>query len=207
MKLTQRLLLGAVLIVSVLMIVAVTLSGQRLRTSLRRLAAEQLSREARIVASQWRSVAEADAFADSAGVALGHRVTLIDSSGLVIGDNAYLFGELMEWHGNNVVKAARVEGLLMPLLELNSQTFIAALLLIGGYRVLNGAMPAGDLITFFFLANIFFSPIQILGNQYNQALTAMAGAERVFGLLDRPPEWQDAPDATPLRLRPLWLRR
>jgi ATP-binding cassette subfamily B protein len=70
--------------------------------------------------------------------------------------------------------------------------------LVGGYRVLNAAMPAGDLITFFFLANIFFSPIQILGNQYNQALTAMAGAERVFGLLDRQPEWQDAPDAQPL---------
>jgi len=59
-------------------------------------------------------------------------------------------------------------------------------------------MPPGDLIRFFFLANIFFSPIQILGNQYNQALTAMAGAERVFGLLDRPPEWQDAPHAQDL---------
>jgi ATP-binding cassette subfamily B protein len=56
-------------------------------------------------------------------------------------------------------------------------------------------MPPGDLIRFFFLANIFFSPIQILGNQYNQALTAMAGAERVFGLLDRQPEWSDAADA------------
>lgn len=112
--------------------------------------------------------------------------------------NAGLFGELMEWHGSNVVKAVRVEGLLMPLLELNSQTFIAALLLVGGYRVLNHDMPAGDLIRFFFLANIFFSPIQILGNQYNQALTAMAGAERVFGMLDRQPEWQDAPDAQPL---------
>jgi ATP-binding cassette subfamily B protein len=114
--------------------------------------------------------------------------------------NAGLFGELMEWHGGNVMKAVRTEGMLMPLLELNSQTFIAALLLIGGYRVLSPdiQMPPGDLIRFFFLANIFFSPIQILGNQYNQALTAMAGAERVFGLLDRAPEWQDSPDARPL---------
>src|SRR5687768_10638378 len=55
--------------------------------------------------------------------------------------NAGLFGELMEWHGNNVIKAVRVEGMLMPLLELNSQTFIAALLLVGGYRVLNHDMP------------------------------------------------------------------
>jgi ATP-binding cassette subfamily B protein len=114
--------------------------------------------------------------------------------------NAGLFKDLMYWHGNNVVQATRMEGLLMPLLELNSQTFIAALLLVGGYRVLTPGidMPPGDLIRFFFLANIFFSPIQILGNQYNQALTAMAGAERVFALLDRPPEWQDAPDAQPL---------
>ena len=33
------------------------------------------------------------------------------------------------------------------------------------------------------MTDIFFNPIQMLGNQYNQALTAMAGAERVFHLL------------------------
>ena len=114
--------------------------------------------------------------------------------------NAAGFRELLDWHGGNVVRASRMEGTLMPLLELNSQAFIAALLLVGGYRVLTPGidMPVDDLITFFFLANIFFSPIQHLGNQYNQALTAMAGAERVFGLLDQPPEWQDEPDAQPL---------
>ncbi|XRN64627.1 ABC transporter ATP-binding protein [Anatilimnocola sp. NA78] len=114
--------------------------------------------------------------------------------------NAELFRELLDWHGENVVKAVRREGLLLPLLELNSQIFIVALLLVGGYRVLNPAtqMPVENLIYFFFLANSFFSPIQILGNQYNQALTAMAGAERVFALLDRQPEWTDVPDAQPL---------
>jgi ATP-binding cassette subfamily B protein len=124
----------------------------------------------------------------------GVRVT----QAFVRGDtNSGLFKDLLDWHGNNVMKAVRLEGALMPLLELNSQTFIAAILLVGGYRVLSPEiqMPPGDLIRFFFLANIFFSPIQILGNQYNQALTAMAGAERVFGLLDRQPEWSDAADA------------
>src|SRR5690606_21525803 len=33
------------------------------------------------------------------------------------------------------------------------------------------------------------------GRQYNQALTAMAGAERVFSLLDTKPEWTDPPTA------------
>lgn len=114
--------------------------------------------------------------------------------------NAELFRELLDWHGENVVRAVRREGLLLPLLELNSQIFIVALLLIGGYRVLSPEinMPVANLVYFFFLANSFFSPIQILGNQYNQALTAMAGAERVFALLDRQPEWTDVENAPAL---------
>jgi ATP-binding cassette subfamily B protein len=59
-------------------------------------------------------------------------------------------------------------------------------------------MEVGDLVMFFFLANLFFEPVQIIGNQYNQALTAMAGAERYFRLIDREPEWQDAPTAKPI---------
>jgi ATP-binding cassette subfamily B protein len=59
-------------------------------------------------------------------------------------------------------------------------------------------MPAGDLIVFFFLANQFFGPITVLGNQFAQMMTALAGAERLFRMLDTPPEWQDAPDAQAL---------
>jgi ATP-binding cassette, subfamily B, bacterial len=114
--------------------------------------------------------------------------------------NAELFGDLVRDHAGFNMKAARMAGVFLPLLEFNSQLFIAALLLIGGYRVLDPdiQMTAGDLIQFFFLANIFFNPIQMLGNQYNQALTAMAGAERVFKLLDTPPDWRDIPDAVTL---------
>jgi ATP-binding cassette subfamily B protein len=107
--------------------------------------------------------------------------------------NARLFHDLVRDHARYNMRAARTAGVFLPLLEFNSQFFIAALLLVGGYRVLNPAvhMTTGDLIQFFFLANIFFNPIQMLGNQYNQALTAMAGAERVFHLLDTPPDWRD----------------
>jgi ATP-binding cassette, subfamily B, bacterial len=114
--------------------------------------------------------------------------------------NARLFADLVNDHARNNMTAARASGVFLPLLELNSQFFIAALLVVGGYRVLDPEihMTSGDLIQFFFLANIFFSPIQMLGNQYNQALTAMAGAERVFTLLDTPPEWSDLPGAPDL---------
>ena len=114
--------------------------------------------------------------------------------------NAGLFRSLVLDHSRNNVGVQRTMAVLLPLLELNSQFFIAVILLLGGYRVLHPGIGTeiGDLIQFFFLSSLFFSPIQVLGNQYNQALSAMAGAERVFKLLDTAPEWEDAPDAQEL---------
>jgi ABC-type multidrug transport system fused ATPase/permease subunit len=44
---------------------------------------------------------------------------------------------------------------------------------------------------FLFLAHLFFNPFHALSNQYGTALAALAGAERVFKILDTPPMWQD----------------
>ncbi|MDP3068927.1 MAG: ABC transporter ATP-binding protein [Opitutaceae bacterium] len=112
--------------------------------------------------------------------------------------NAGLFRQLLAEHSLFSVALARTSAILTPLLELNSQFFVAILLMFGGWRVFEGHMGVGELITFFLLANQFFAPIAIIGNQYNQALVAMAGAERVFKLIDTKPDWEDAADATPL---------
>ena len=112
--------------------------------------------------------------------------------------NLGLFRTLLADHSRYNIEQARTSAILTPLLELNSQFFIAVLLLLGGWRTFHGAMSIGDLIQFFFLANVFFSPIASIGNQYNQALTAMAGAERVFRLIDAQPDWEDEPAATEL---------
>jgi ATP-binding cassette subfamily B protein len=112
--------------------------------------------------------------------------------------NAGLFRDLLADHSRYSIALARTSAILTPLLELNSQFFVAILLMFGGWRVYHGYMDIGALITFFLLANQFFAPIAIIGNQYNQALVAMAGAERVFRLIDAPPDWEDAPDAVAL---------
>jgi len=114
--------------------------------------------------------------------------------------NAELFSDIITDHSKYNLGIARASGVFLPMLELNSQVFTAALLVLGGYRVLSPEihMSVGNLIQFFFLANLFFSSIQPIGLQYNQALTAMAGAERVFRLLDAKPEWEDPADAVEL---------
>jgi ATP-binding cassette subfamily B protein len=147
----------------------------------------------------WREVQEAWSRVTStiAESVSGIRVT----QGFVRQDvNASVFRRLIEEQSGYNVGVARSSAVFLPLLELNSQFFIAILLLLGGYRVLahDSHTPVGTLIQFFFLANLFFSPIQILGDLYNRALTAMAGAERVFRFLDTKPEWTDPPEAAAL---------
>ncbi|MEZ6062801.1 MAG: ABC transporter ATP-binding protein [Planctomycetaceae bacterium] len=116
-------------------------------------------------------------------------------------ENARVFHALSEDHSRYNTKVLLTHGRFLPLLEMNSQVFIAILLLVGGHRVLaaDSTTDIGDLVGFFFMANLFFSPISVLGGQYNQAMTAMAGAERLFQLLDSQPEWTDVADATELR--------
>ncbi|MCE9613478.1 MAG: ABC transporter ATP-binding protein/permease [Lentisphaerae bacterium] len=108
--------------------------------------------------------------------------------------NAGLFHELVADHSEYNVDTARSMGVFMPLLEFNTQLFIALVVMVGGWRVLHGAAQVDDLYHFILLAQTFFGPMQVLGSQYSQALSAMAGAERVFALLDSTPE-ADPPDA------------
>ena len=112
-------------------------------------------------------------------------------------ENARLFHDLVTDHSQYNTAVLRTHGLFLPLLELNNQFFISVLLLVGGWLVLHpeGTTTIGDLVSFFFMANMFFAPISVLGNQYHQAMTAMAGAERLFQLLDTPPDWTDPPHA------------
>jgi len=112
--------------------------------------------------------------------------------------NAGLFRSLLADHSKYNIALARTSAVLAPILELNSQFFVATLLVVGGWRIFHGNMQADDLIMFFLMANIFFSPITIIGNQYNQGLLAMASAERIFWLIDTRPDWEDAPGAAPL---------
>ena len=116
--------------------------------------------------------------------------------------NLGFFRKLLDVHGENNMGVAQASAVFVPLLQLKSQLFLGAMAFLGAFGALRWHgwlhMEVGDLVMFFFLANLFFDPVQVIGNQLNQALMAMAGAERLFRMLDQKPEWQDAVDARPL---------
>jgi two-component system phosphate regulon sensor histidine kinase PhoR len=89
MSLVKRLLAGSLVIVLVLLIGVVAIAGTRLRARLAEETRRELEREARLVAASWRVDINADSLANVAGQSLGRRVTLIDSTGRVIGDSEF----------------------------------------------------------------------------------------------------------------------
>ncbi len=118
--------------------------------------------------------------------------------------NAGFFRQLINVHGENNVGVAQASAVFVPLLQLKSQIFLGAMALVSGFGALRWHgwlhMEVGDLVMFFFLANLFFDPIQAIGNQYTtpKRSPAMVSGERLFRLLDSQADWYDAPDARPI---------
>ena len=89
MRLTQRLLLGTGAVVGFLVVMIVVLVDRQLSDRLKADTIAALTREGRVVAVHWTTGVDPVALAHADGAALGHRVTLIRSDGVVIGDTDF----------------------------------------------------------------------------------------------------------------------
>jgi len=79
------------------------------------------------------------------------------------------------------------EASLYASVEALGSVALALLIWYGGGQILNGALTFGALVAFIQYTNRFFLPIRDLGAKYTVMQAAMASAERIFALLDRPP--------------------
>ena len=75
-----------------------------------------------------------------------------------------------------------------PVVETLSSIAIACVIFFGGHQVIRGITTLGVLTAFIQYAQRFFRPIQDLSDKYNILQGAMASGERIFKLLDTPPE-------------------
>ena len=87
--------------------------------------------------------------------------------------------------------------LYYPAVELLSSVAIALIIWEGGGGVLRGTVMLGTLVGFMQYAQRFFRPIQDLSEKYNILQAAMAASERIFKLLDTPPEIVSPKNAKP----------
>jgi ATP-binding cassette subfamily B protein len=88
--------------------------------------------------------------------------------------------------------------LLMPLTNVLGNFFVIVLAGLGGWLALQGLVSIGIIATFINYGQNFINPLRQLANLYNSIQAALAGAERVFQIIDTPSELEDAPDAVSL---------
>lgn len=101
------------------------------------------------------------------------------------------FDDLLDSHNQKIMKAAIIWNGYLPSMGALYAIATVALIFAGGHRLAAGFVTPGELAAFFLLLGMFFRPIEGLGDLYNQALSATSSAERIFLLLDTPPEVVD----------------
>ena len=96
------------------------------------------------------------------------------------------------------IRAQLMMTLLRPMLMVLSNLDIVVIAGLGGWLALRGLVSVGVIATFVLYARRFFEPLLTLADLYNAIQSALAGAERVFEILDQVPEVRDQPEAIEL---------
>lgn len=96
------------------------------------------------------------------------------------------------------IRAIALSSFFAPTADLLNTLAMAIVLWVGGMWVTGGQVTLGVVVAFLTYVTRFFQPIQDLSQIYTTFQAAMAGGERVFGLLDEPVDITDAEDAVDL---------
>lgn len=78
--------------------------------------------------------------------------------------------------------------ILMPLMGNMSHVQYAIIAIVGAFRVIGGAMDIGSIAAFLQYTRSFSRPITMMSQQINGILNALAGAERIFAVIDEKDE-------------------
>ena len=112
--------------------------------------------------------------------------------------NAAAFAAINRAHADANVAQIFYYAVFYPAIDVLAAVAVALILLYGGGRVLAGALSLGALVAFIQYSERFWRPISDLSEKFNILQSAMAASERIFTLLDTPP--QVVAQARPTRL-------
>ena len=98
------------------------------------------------------------------------------------------FDTVNDDHRAAYYRAIRAHAYFYPIIEWLGVLAVAVVLVYGGSEVLEGDLTIGIVVAFIQYGTRVFRPIQDLSEKYNILQAAMAGAERIFKLLDTAPD-------------------
>ena len=96
------------------------------------------------------------------------------------------------------MKAVSVNAISSPLMDFLGGLGIAAVIFYGGYNVVQGHSTPGTFFSFIAALLMLYEPIKRLTNVNNTINQGIAGADRIFSIIDRVPDIEDKSDAIAL---------
>ena len=93
------------------------------------------------------------------------------------------------------VTATAITSAFNPAVEVLASLATVLVVAYGGWLVLQGLSTIGVVVAFITYVQLFFRPIQALASFYTTAQASLAASERIFALIDTPPDLVDPPDA------------
>jgi ATP-binding cassette subfamily B multidrug efflux pump len=101
------------------------------------------------------------------------------------------FRELLKEHRNAFFSAIYLNNLFWPMVELSWGIGTALVFIFGIAYIQTDTITVGLLVAFITYIGLFWQPIMNLSNFYNQLITNLAGAERIFEIMDIEPDIMD----------------
>lgn len=105
---------------------------------------------------------------------------------------------LVETLFNLSYKAARIRARVSPIMETLGGVAITVVIAYGGNQVINGGGTTGELFSFITALLMAYEPMKKLANLNVSIQEGLAGAQRLFNVLDTEPFILDKEDARPL---------
>lgn len=91
-------------------------------------------------------------------------------------------------------KAQILSGFIGPVMNVINNISYALVATVGGWMAFNGLVTIGVIVSFLNYSKQLGRPINELANQFNMIQSALAGAERVFEVMDTPTEYERTDD-------------
>jgi ATP-binding cassette subfamily B protein len=98
-------------------------------------------------------------------------------------------------HSSALIKALFYSGILNPSVNFISSIGTIIVLIAGPILALNSGLNISDVVAFLLYLNLFYTPISTLTRVVEDMQQALAGAERVFEVLDTDSDIKDKPEA------------
>lgn len=96
------------------------------------------------------------------------------------------------------IKSARIRAVSSPIMETLGGIAVAIVIMYGGYRVIHDNLDPGSFFSFITALLLAYEPMKRLANLNASLQEGLAGAQRLFALLDTESGIQERPDAKPL---------